>query len=194
MPYWLVEGDLTLYAILAAIGLVCVAVWWRTRQRKYAVIAASAAVAILSLSMLDRLFESDREQMIRKVQEIADGVRARDSQRFERIFRNVSDDFRRGAFDKGQFRKFAEDVSHSRNVTEFQAWGFVPGDVSRQKRRGNLEFLFKIHGNWSAGNEYFLARTVWQLDSDGEWRLQTFDVFNPYSDTHSPIQIPGWTR
>lgn len=191
MPYWLVEGDLTLYAILAAVALVCVAVWWRTRRRKYAVVAAAAAVAILTLSMLDRLIESDREQMIRKVQEIADGVRARD---FPSIFRHVSDEFRRGAFDKPQFRHFAQEVSHSRNITEFQAWGFVPGDVSRQKRRGNLEFLFKIRGNWSAGNEYFLARTVWQLDSDGEWRLQTFDVFNPYSDTNSPVQIPGWPR
>jgi ketosteroid isomerase-like protein len=191
MPYWLVEGDLTLYAILAAVGLVCVAVWWRTRQRKYAVVAAGAAAAILALSMLDRLIESDREQMIRKVQEIAEGVRARD---FQNIFRHVSDDFRRGAFDKPQFRDFAQDVSRRRNVTEFQAWGFVPGDVSRHKRRGNLEFLFKIRGNWSAGNEYFLARTVWQLDSDGEWRLQTFDVFNPYSDSNSSIQIPGWPR
>jgi len=32
------------------------------------------------------------------------------------------------------------------------------------------------------------------VKEDGEWRLQSFDVFNPYSDTHSPIQIPGWTR
>jgi len=191
MPYWLVEGDLTLYAILASVGLVCVAVWWRTRRRKYAVVAVAAAVAILTLSVLDRVIESDREQMIRKVQEIADGVRARD---FQNIFKHVSEDFRRGAFDKAQFRHFAQEVSHSQNVTEFQAWGFVPGDVSRQKRRGNLEFLFKIRGNWSAGNEYFLAKTVWHLDSDGEWRLQTFDVFNPYSDTKSPQQIPGWPR
>src|SRR6516162_7013044 len=116
MLYWLVEGDLTLYAILASVGLVCVAVWWRTRQRKYAAVAVAAAVAILTLSLLDRFVESDREQMIRKVQEIANGVRARD---FQSIFQHVSDDFRRGAFDKAQFRKYAEDVSHSRNVTEF---------------------------------------------------------------------------
>lgn len=189
MPYWLVEGDATLLFVLASVGLICVALWWRTRQRKYAVVAAAAAVAILTLSLLDHLIESDREQMIRKVQEISDGVRARD---FDRVFRHVSDDFRRGGFDKAQFRKYAEDVSRHRNVTEFQAWGFVPGDVSRQKHRGELEFFFKIRGNWSAGNEYFLARTAWHLDSDGEWRLQTFEVFNPYSDTKS--RLDGWPR
>src|SRR5437773_7929367 len=177
MPYWLVEGDVTLYAILASVGFVCVAVWWRTRRRKYAVIAVAAAVAILTLSLLDHIIESDREQMIRKVQEIADGVHGR---HFDRIFRHVSDSFQRGAFDKSRFRSFAEEVSRAQNVTEFQAWGFVPGDVSRQKRRGELEFFFKIRGNWSAGTEYFLARTVWTLDSDGEWRLQNFDVFNPF--------------
>src|SRR5437773_4216861 len=102
MPYWLVEGDVTLYAILASVGLVCVAVWWRTRRRKYAVVAVAAAVALLTLSLLDRLIESDREQMIRKVQEIANDVHARN---FDRVFRHVSDDFRRGAFDKAQFRR-----------------------------------------------------------------------------------------
>src|SRR5439155_8189258 len=95
---------------------------------------------------------------------------------------------------QGEIPRFAEEVSHRRNVTEFQPWGFIPGDVSRQKRRGELEFSFKIRGDWSAGTEYFLARTVWTLDSDGEWRLQTFDVFNPFTDTNSPIQIPGWPR
>jgi hypothetical protein len=189
MPYWLVEGDATLLFVLASVGLICAAVWWRTRRRNYAVVAAAAAVAILTLSLLDHLIESDREQMIRKVQEIADGVRARD---FDRVFRHVSDDFRRGGFDKAQFRTFAQDVSHRRNVTEFQAWGFIPGNISRQKHRGELEFSFKIRGNWSAGTEYFLARTVWHLDSDGEWRLQNFDVFNPLTDTNSRIQIPGW--
>src|SRR5438093_2489940 len=155
MPYWLVEGDATLYFLLASAGLIFVLFWWRTRQRKYAVVAAAAAVAILTLSLLDRFIESDREQMVRKVQHIAEGVHARN---FDRIFRNVSDSFRRGSFDKGRFRSFAEEVSRARNVTEFQAWGFVPGDVSREKRRGELEFFFKIRGNWSAGTEYFVAR------------------------------------
>jgi hypothetical protein len=191
MPYWLVEGDLTLYAILAAVGIVCAAIWLRTGRRKYAIVAGAAAVAILTLSLLDRFVESDREQMIRKVQDIADGVQSRN---FDRVFRHVSDGFRRGTFDKAQFRSFAQEASHRRNVTEFQAWGFVPGDVSRQNRRGELEFSFKIRGNWSAGTEYFVAKTAWTMDSDGEWRLQNFDVFNPFTDATSPIQIPGWPR
>src|SRR5437763_185273 len=133
MPDWLVEGDLTLYAVVACVGLVCLAVWWRTRRRRYAVIAGLAAVALVGLVLLDRYVESDREQMVRKVQEIAVAVPARD---FAHMFRHISDSFNRHGFDKQRFRDFAESVSRARNVTEFTPWDFVPGPVSRAARRG----------------------------------------------------------
>ncbi len=191
MPPWLVEGNPTLYLVLICAELVFLALWWQTRRRRYAVSAGMTAALILGVFLLDRAVESDSEQMVRKVQEISDGVRRRD---FQRTFSHVSDSFRRGGFDKRHFREFAEQVSQARNVTEFTAWGFEPGEVSREKRRAELEFFFKIRGNWSAGNEYFLARTVWVLDPDGQWRIQNFDVFNPYAESRTPIDIPGWGR
>jgi hypothetical protein len=191
MPAWLVEGNATLYFLTACAAAILAGLWWRTRRRKYAVAAGVAGLLVGGVYLLDRAVESPAEQMVRKVNDISAAVGSRD---FDRMFRHVSDHFRRGGFDKRMFREFAERVAHQRNVTEFTPWGFEPGPISNAARRGELEFQFKIRGNWSAGNEFFRARTEWVLDPDDEWRIQTFDVFNPYTDSNAPIGIPGWGR
>ena len=191
MPDWLAEGDLTVYFLLACSAVLFGVLWWRTRKRAFAAAAAASALAIVGVYLIDRAVESDREQLQRKVQVIADGVRARD---FGRVFGQVSDSFNRRGLDKGGFRRFAEQTAQARNVTDFTAWNFALLSASREQRRAELEFNFKIQGNWSAGTEFFLAHTTWALDPDGEWRIQHFDVFNPYSDVRTPIEIPHWGR
>src|SRR5689334_18151516 len=119
MPPWLFEGNPTLYFVFAAAGLLFLAAWWRTRKRRYAVGAAVAFGLVAGVYLLDQNVESDREQLVRHMEDIAAGVRARD---FDRVFKNVSDTFRRGSRDKRQFREYAETQSHARNVTEFTAW------------------------------------------------------------------------
>ena len=53
----------------------CAALWWQSRKRGYAVAAIAVGVSILGYFLLDRLVESDREQMIRKVREMLDSRR-----------------------------------------------------------------------------------------------------------------------
>jgi len=189
MPYWLVEGDLTLYAILAAVGIVCAAIWLRTGRRKYAIVAGAAAVAIIALSALDRAIESDREQMIRKVQEIADALSHR---RLDRAFEHVSEKFDRPARSKKGFREFAD--THIGRVTSVQVWDFTVTEVSPEKGRGVVECFFKVRGSFPGGESPpgAFCRVVFALDPDRKWRVKTFDWFSSITDSKSPQPIPGW--
>jgi hypothetical protein len=191
MPYWLVEGDTTLYFVLASVGLICVAVWWRTRRRGYAVAAGAAAVAILGLSLLDRLIESDREQMIRKVQEVADAISHR---RLDRAFEHVSEQFDRRGKNKQGFREFADAHLRRGFVTDVQVWDFTVTEVSAESRRGVVECFFKVRGNFPGGESPpgALTRIVFTLDPDQQWRVKNFDWFSSVADSKSPQPIPGW--
>jgi hypothetical protein len=191
MPYWLVEGDLTLYAILAAVGLVCVAVWWRTRRRTYAIGAVAVAVAILAFLLLDHFVESEREQMIRKVQEIAHAISHR---RLDRAFEHVSEQFDRRGKNKQGFREFAEAHLRRGFVTDVQVWDFTVTEVSAETRLGVVECFFKVRGNFPGGESPpgAFTRIVFTLDPDKQWRVRSFDWFSSISDSKSPQPIPGW--
>src|SRR5439155_12375210 len=55
--------------------------------------------------LLDRLVETDREQVRRKVQEMAAGFKAKST---EQIFKNISDQFRVDPYDKKAIRALAD--------------------------------------------------------------------------------------
>src|SRR4051794_23048807 len=114
MPTWLVEGNPIVYFVLA-IGLIfSAAAWWRTRKRPFAIAAGVFAVLILGFWLLDRAVESDGEQMVRKVAEVADAVTRHD---LDAAFKHVSDRFERHGFDKAKFRKFCDDMIKKNYVT-----------------------------------------------------------------------------
>ena len=176
MPAWLIEGDPVVYLILACVALACFALWWRTRKRRYAIAGVVAVLLGVVFFLLDRSFESDREQIERKTQEVAAAVQRHD---VAGAFRHISEEFHYGATDKKGLRAFAEQGVAQRNVTEMTVWGFEPGAVDRAARTAGMNFLFKVRGNWSAGGEFFRCESIWKLDPDGQWRLFTFKIFNP---------------
>jgi hypothetical protein len=188
MPAWLIEGDPVVYLILGCVAVVCFALWWRTRKRRYAIVGAIAVLLGVAFFLLDRSFESDREQIERKTHEVAAAVQHHD---VAGAFRHISEDFHYGSYDKKGLRKFADDNVAQRNVTEMTVWGFEPGMVDRSARAAGMNFLFKVRGNWSAGAEFFRCESTWKLDADGQWRLLTFKIYDPTVNTKSPFPVPG---
>src|SRR5438105_13121094 len=152
MPGWLVEGNPTVYLPLALVVLIGLAGWWRTRRRKYLVVAAGAGAIILGYFVLDRLVESDAEQLGRKLQEMADGVTAHD---LNRVFRNVSDSFLVLNVDKPGFRRYADEYSRRWQVTSLTIWDVTPASIARERRRADVDFRFKIQTSLTSGYEFF---------------------------------------
>lgn len=184
MTNWLFEGRLTVYLFLAVLAGILVALWTRDRRRKLWLILASVALLLVGVYfLLDRFVETRREQITRKLQEMAFAVKKKD---VGKIFQHISDNFQTGSFNKATFRQYA-DTAMQRGVDDLQLW-----DVKFPDDSGKVVFFAKPKSTSRVfGSEIqYLIRAEFAEDSDGQWRLRTFQVFNPFVDTDKPLQIP----
>jgi len=194
MQSWLQDNFGLLIIVLSITALAFVFVWGRTRQRRYA-LGAGTAVALMGLVwlllyLLPRLLgESDSQQIERKVREMANAVK---DANLDRIFSHISRDFEYRGHNKAAFRQKAAEVLRSRNVDEVIVWDFDPGEIAREKRTGKVRFLVKARGNWRGSEAGYLCEADFVLDSDGQWRMRGFQIFNPFMETDQPIPIPGF--
>ena len=195
MTDWFFEGRLPVYIALAAAAVLCAFFWTQSRKRGF-LLAAGACLALVGVYfLLDRSVETDREQIQRKIQEMGAAVRDRD---VDRIFANVSDDFRRGSANKASFRQQVEHIIGGGVVNELLVWTITVPDEGKMRERpedprenmARAEFFAKPLGGMADGSTYYLIRAQMKRDPDGQWRLQGFDAYSPYSDTNSPLQIP----
>jgi hypothetical protein len=182
---WLFEGRLPVYIALAAAAVLLYFFWRQSRRRVFLYAAGACLALVAAYFLLDKFVETDREQIGRKLQEMSAAVRAGD---VDRIFANVSDDFKRGTANKAGFRQQAERVIRG-GVNEVEIWNVTVADDPSGGPAG-VEFFAKPRGGIADGTAFYLIRARMKRDPDGQWRLQGFDAFNPYSDSNTPLQIP----
>lgn len=189
MPDWLIEGDVTVLTLLALAGVIFVAIWWQTRKRAFGILAILVALLALTLFLVDRTVESDREQIQRKVREIAAGI---SSQNLDLSFSHVSNDFRRGGWDRARFRSFTDRQRQIGFVTDVSVWDIDATEINRAARRATAETSFRVHGSFGATPPGAFVRIGFVLDSDGQWRVRDFDWFTSMANSNTPMPIPGW--
>ena len=191
MPVWLVEGNPYVYFLICCFTSAFLYAWWRTRKPRYAAVAGALAALLLGYYALDRFVESDGEQMIRKVNEVATAVSTND---LDAAFRHVSDRFDRGGVNKDEFRRFCKQVKDAGHVGTVKVWDAEAGDISRTTGTGTVMFRFKVTGNWGESPPNYIGRIFLVLDSDGQWRVKSFDVYDSLNQSKTPLPIPSWGR
>jgi len=145
-------------------------------------------VLLIGLLLLDRLFESDREQMIRKLEEMSAGVR---DNNLDKVFDHISSSFRKGSFDKQSLRSRADEARRSGQVNEIRIWDETIESIDPDAKKATVRFSFSVRGSVSTTNVPYLCKAFFAKEADGQWRLQGFDIFNPVVDQNSPMPIPG---
>lgn len=184
---WLFEGHLTVYLALAVAAAVLLVLWWGDRKERWLwLLLVPAGLALLYL-LLDVAIETRHESIRRKLHEMAAAVKTRDT---AAIIRHLSPAFRWGAANREQFRKLADDFFRDPVVDEMTIWEVRP-DAADPNR---VMLKAKPRGGRATGAEYFLVRTTWTKDADGQWRMTGFTVHLPYSDSDAPIDIPNLPR
>lgn len=199
MPTWLAQPPRSLYILLLiAAMLPLLAAFFlpsakrdpkRKKPSTKAVSLALSALALLllaALAIFDKGHESDSEQIERKLHEMSDGVRERN---LRKTFEHVSDSFKYGMAGKSILMQRGEQAQQAGQVEEIPIWDIKVDDVGKEDTKAKAEFRIKVKGSAFAENQ-FLVRAFFVRDPDGQWRMQTFEVYSPtgFADR---IQVPG---
>lgn len=180
---WLFEGRLTVYLVLAIAASALVALWIRDRRKIWLGGAAFLAILAGLYLLLDRVVETRHEQIERKLQHMAAGVRTRN---VDAIFNHISDRFRFQGMNKSTFRAYVERAMKNRGVDDLIIW-----NVQRVEENGQVAFNAKPRGSLTGTDVPYLVRARFVQDSPGEWRLESFQIYNPYVNTTQPLDIPA---
>jgi hypothetical protein len=180
---WLFEGRLSGYVILGALTALFLLVWWRTRKRWCLYGGALPLILVGVYALLDRVVETDREQLIRKVQQMAAAVNAGD---VNELFANVSENFRSSkSKDKQQFRSDVE--NYIRMVHNVRVWDIVCLDApSREHPPARVVFSAKAE----SGRDLLAdCEATFEFDAKHGWRLQRIRLLKPQTNEEWPIQL-----
>lgn len=182
MPDWFTP----LVVILALLALALLVAYWTSRKRKYAV-AVGALLGLIALAWLIAYFlPTDRKAIEAAINDMAAGVRSRNA---DQIFAHFAKDFRFRTMNKKDFQQRAEPLIRGAIVSDILIIGYDKVDISRGSKKAELEFRVKPIGGVSEGL-FYVCRARFVLEDDGQWRMQTFDLYPPVGDPR-PIEIPG---
>jgi hypothetical protein len=187
MLSWLVDHATEVYIVLGIVALAFLIALWVTRKRRYAVgISVTAGLALLFF-LFTLLMPTDQKRILHAIDEMGAGVRERNT---DRVFAQISDQFRLGSQDKKAFRGAVEPILRRGEVTEIQVWQFRDFEISRDNRTATVVFQVKPQPAERFDNLFYRCKATFVLDPDDHWRLSNFQLFNPFVDTDKPIEVP----
>lgn len=183
---WLFEGRAEVYLLLGVVAVVAAGLWWVTGKRSFAVVAGAVLGLIVLYFVLDRLVVTDREQISSHIEAMGRAVADRSA---DGIMRHVSDRFRLPLknLDKAGLRAVAE-RGFQQGVTRIVPYDLTPLEISRAEREAKFEFMVRVDS--ADGPHLLRCKSRFVLDPDDQWRLQTFDVFDPLRNTSQGNEIP----
>lgn len=193
MPTFLSDPPQSLYLLLFGALFVSAAVWFNRRDNRKALFVLIGIGAVLALvALLDRLFESPREESVQAVQTM---VRAADTRDVNAFVEHIADTL--------EYRGESQPVTVTReqirvggfwNVlrqhnVHVAAWDFSRDDV-REVGSNVIElgFLAKGEANGQQAPLYFRATFVRQ--PDGKMRLTRLATFDPLQRENQRKTIP----
>jgi ketosteroid isomerase-like protein len=206
MPSWLVDDPTTVLFVLALLALGLGVFWWVRRgddvgKKKLSWLKGLKArrltpnqlcamgltlIGFLAAAILLLYFfvDTPNKRIDRAIREMAKGVR---EQNVDKVFAHISDRFTLMGQGKESYRPVVERHIRNGDVTDISVWGFEEAKVSQDRKEARIEFMFRPKGTMTQAWYRCLATFV--RDSDGQWRLQTFRVFEPQIDpaTGQPV-------
>ncbi len=187
---WLFEGRTSVYVLLgvAAVGLL----YLGNQGKRRALLAAGAiAAALIGLYfVLDRVVETDREQVKRQLFEMAEEVKTGNT---DRIISHLSPKFSVWGMDRSAFRGYVDSRLSGRLIEELAIWDVAFPDGGTPAADGSLRVTFNAKPKAArlGTTPHFLCEATFLRDTDGPWRMTGFKIFNPPPlDGKTPIERP----
>lgn len=196
MPEILADPPLSLKIVLGLAVLIPLVIAFffvppakdkKSSPRKWYFITSGIALVLLLILMICKFVapESDQRQILRKMREMSEGVVERN---LDKTFQHVSPSFLYGSTGRDALRQQGESALQRGEVTEVPIWDVVLESITDGKN-ATVNFKFRVKGTFDngvgwRGKAYFIKET------DGQWRLQRFEVFHLTGDMSTPIAVP----
>ncbi|WP_439620383.1 hypothetical protein [Gemmata sp.] len=193
MPTFLSDPPQTAYLLLFAAVLVSGAVWFNRRDNRRALAAFGSIAGVLAvLFLLDKLFESPREESVRAVQTMLRAANARDANAF---VANIADTLEyhgesapvtvtREQVRGGGFWNVLRQLD-----VRVAAWDFARDDV-REIDANTIEIGFLAKGEANGHQAPLYLRATFARQPDGLMKLTKLATFDPMKRTNERKTIP----
>jgi hypothetical protein len=193
MPTFISDPPFVVYALLIVAVIVSGSVWWSRRTRRWLIIFASILALLFIVILLDRLFESPREEANRRVLAMTRAADARDRDAF---LSHVAESIQyRG--ESGQpitiLRENLRNSAFWEMLKQYNvhvaAWDFDPSDVTEiDDNTVEIGFLAKGEADGKQAPLYFRAK--FHRQPDGQMKLIELASFDPIKRVKEPKSIP----
>jgi hypothetical protein len=180
MPTALSDPSTTFYVILLIVVFGLAAFWLRKKSRGNLIRLLLGVGVLAAVFLIDRFFESPREEATRKLHEMA---QASQDNNWNPFFNNVSDSFKykspSGAeFDKQTFRDWATTIAAIPGFKGVIVWDFHRADF-RPIDNDNFKIGFRAKPKDvpNLESEVWIVATF-HRDPDGQWRMSGFNCYD----------------
>ena len=183
---WLFEGRTSVYAVLAALAVFLLVAWWQMRKRWLLAGVVLTAALVGLYALLDKAVETDREQIVRKLREMAAAVNAHN---LNAAFVHISDRFRsQGGKSKRELREAAQSLLELGDVESVQFWDIaIEGRPSRELGEVHVFFSAKAHN--TRGGFLTDCDAVFEFNPQQGWQLRSFRLLKPQTNEEWNFQI-----
>jgi hypothetical protein len=184
MPDWFTPT----VVILALLALALLVAFWTSRQRKYAVGVIALLGLIAVAWLIAQFLPTDRKAIESAIDQMAAGVKNGNP---DQVFQHFAKDFRYRSLNKEAFQQQADPRIRSGVVDEVRILSYDKVNIRRPEKKADIEFHVKPFGPGIGDTLYYLCRARFVLEDDGQWRMQTFELYNPFMESNRAIDIPG---
>ena len=195
MPTFLSDPPQVVYTILAATLLAAGLVWFNRRSRRSLVVFLGLLAAVLAVVLIDRFFESPREEAVRRVQAMARAADAKDNEAF---VSHVADklEYRGSGATITLTREQLRQSPFWHQLRQFNAhvatWDFSRSDVIGKGDTIEIGFMAKGEANGKMFPVYF--RATFSPQPDGQMKMSAFESFDPMKRTNERLDLSGFLK
>jgi hypothetical protein len=186
---WLIEDPTTAYLILGVVALGLIALLWITRKKHWLIGVGVVVALAVVVFLLSTFLTTDGKQIKDAILGMRAGVQKHDA---AAVMKHVAKDFQFQSVDRARFQSHVDNAFKGRLVDDVNVWEFDELKVDRPNKTANITFKAKPSPQHSSaeGLEHYLIRATFVLETDNQWRMKTFQVFNPFVETDKPVQVP----
>ncbi|VTS03108.1 hypothetical protein [Tuwongella immobilis] len=189
MPRWLADPSFLTYCVLVLAVLLGGVRLLLKQNRSALLLFAGCLVALVGLFLVDTFWDSGRERANSQVQAMAEATRQK---RYSEILPRLTADFRVRSIGKNQLANRFQQIDTTYGWEGAEVWDFDRSEVKYiTDDRVEIGFMSKAKGY----NALFYCRSTFQREADGDWRMQTLELYHPLNRTNAPpVDVPGLGR